>query len=198
MVVDSSGGAHTGRLIGTGGLPMHVPGGPPVRPPSRASLDFLRAQRHAVTTPGTDLKPATVSLSAWYRTTTVDLIGGEIVSHGDNYVLRLSRVGIEGVKRITDVWASCELPVPTFLDGQWHHVAAVITAAEIVVYFDGMTSVTCPLAGAIVYDRGPDLLVGRHGNGNPQRDYQGNIDEVRVYTRPLAPDEVQMLAAGAR
>jgi hypothetical protein len=61
---------------------------------------------------------------------------------------------------------------------------------------DGVLKLSCPLALPIVYDLGKDLWVGRHGNGNQNWDFEGNIDEVRVYTRVLTATEIAALAAG--
>jgi hypothetical protein len=43
---------------------------------------------------------------------------------------------------------------------------------------------------------GTDLWVGRHGNGSANFDFQGNVDEVRIYARVLTVAEIQGLAQG--
>ena len=48
----------------------------------------------------------------------------------------------------------------------------------------------------MIYDQGPDLYVGRHGTDDPDWDFGGNIDDVRIYTRALPPAEVAALAGG--
>ncbi len=40
------------------------------------------------------------------------------------------------------------------------------------------------------------FYVGRHGDGQTQFDFGGNIDEVRVYDRALAGSEISALTAG--
>ena len=45
------------------------------------------------------------------------------------------------------------------------------------------------------YDRGADLVVGKHGGGQEDFDFDGNIDEVRIYARALPVARIQQLAA---
>ena len=47
----------------------------------------------------------------------------------------------------------------------------------------------------MLYDRGADLSVGRHGDGQDDFDFDGNIDDVRIYTRALPPARIAQLAA---
>jgi hypothetical protein len=59
--------------------------------------------------------------------------------------------------------------------------------------------ISCPNSAPFLYDRGKDLFVGRHGNDTTNAalyNFQGNIDEVRVYARALTANEIAALAAG--
>jgi hypothetical protein len=39
--------------------------------------------------------------------------------------------------------------------------------------------------------------VGRHGSGTSDiRDFEGGLDDIRVYTRALSPAEIARLASG--
>jgi hypothetical protein len=66
-----------------------------------------------------------------------------------------------------------------------------------VVYFDGLQVCTNTTGANISYTVGTDFWVGRHGAGKTGFDFDGNIDEVRVYTRALTPTEIASLAGGA-
>jgi hypothetical protein len=46
--------------------------------------------------------------------------------------------------------------------------------------------------------RGQDFWVGKHGETSTDFDFQGNIDEVRVYNRVLSAAEIQALAQGVQ
>jgi len=67
-----------------------------------------------------------------------------------------------------------------------------------VVYFDGNEICNNGQSADIVYDQGNTFFVGRHGNGQQNWDFQGLIDEVRVYGRALQANEVQDLFGGTR
>jgi hypothetical protein len=169
--------------------------------PDPSSRAFVRANRHFVqlTNMPASLKvPADITLSAWYRATNLDSAGSgsEIVSGGDQWMMRLHSADLEVSKRTADGHKQCLGPVTGHLDGNWHHAAATITATAMTVYVDGVLRITCPNTLPIVYDRGNNLLVGRHGNGNDMYDFEGNIDEVRVYLRVLTGTEIAALAAG--
>jgi hypothetical protein len=177
-------------------------------PRSRA---FVRGSRQAIVLSGMPpaiKPPATVTVAAWYRSTSLDVGGGantpasDVVSAGDVYLLRLRPNEVEVSKRIggpttSAGWARCRGPAPNPVDGRWHHLAAVIDVDAMHLYFDG--AAVCRLANAqpMVYDRGEDLWVGRHGDRQTTYEFDGNVDEVRVYDRALAAPEVAALANGA-
>jgi len=179
---------------------------------------FTLANRHGVyiqTVPAA-LKPTNdVTLSAWYRATEVDLslggtqspLGSEIVSGANSYLLRL-RASVNGApvraiefsKRVgQNAFVSVTGEATTFLDGNWHHVAGVASrTGGVTIYYDGVEIASAPAETAdIVYNSSAQSFwVGRHGDGQVQWDFGGNIDEVRVYTRALSPTEIADLAGG--
>jgi hypothetical protein len=63
-------------------------------------------------------------------------------------------------------------------------------------YFDGVESCFLPGNLTIAYDLGTELFVGRHGDGDLVYDYEGNLDEVRIYNRSLSAAEILRLAQG--
>jgi hypothetical protein len=99
---------------------------------------------------------------------------------------------------------------PSWLDGNWHHIAAVAssTAPGLAIYVDGALA-PCTTFNKSQYatddisysGRGSDLWVGRHGDPgastNASFDFEGNIDEVRIYSRALSATEIMGLASGA-
>jgi hypothetical protein len=124
--------------------------------------------------------------------------GSEIVSGGNQYVLRLRATEIEFSKRIAGTFAQCIVNASTHLDGNWHHLAGVTSAGGLKLYFDGVEACSNGLGQDIVYDLGDDLFVGRHGFNQTQWDFDGNIDDVRLYGRALSPSEISFLAKGNR
>jgi hypothetical protein len=205
--LDASGNGRNGTYLGTSGTPgpsTSVPSaGAPANPLSRI---FVRANRQAVRLSSTPaaLKPTNgLTLSAWYRATSVGTSGAEIISAGDNYVLRLRSTQIEFDKRVlgatgTGAYAVCAFAVTGHLDGAWHHLAAVSNSTGMKVYLDGVEKCTNTRGENLLYDRGPDFWVGRHGNGSTAWDFEGNIDDVRVYPRALVASEISSLFAAAQ
>jgi Concanavalin A-like lectin/glucanases superfamily len=200
--LDASGNGFHGAYRGTVGIPTPSSVVPPLLFANPFSRAFTRASRHAVqlTAMPAELRPTTeVTLSVWYRST---LASGsaELVSGGNSYALRLwaSPPRIEFFKRANDnQHYQCWLPTDKAIDGAWHHAAGVITGNDLRIFFDGGFAVACVAQNTILYGSAPDLWVGRHGGGtNSSYDFEGNIDEVRVYTRALPLAEIARLASG--
>lgn len=202
LTADSSGNGYHGTYTGLSGQPATSTNVAPLTFANPASRLFDATKRHAVRLSSMPamLKPTNnVTVMAWYRATTVDLNGGELISAGNSYQLRVLANHIEMAKRISGTWTECRAVATTHLDGKWHHLAGVSTPAGIKVYFDGVPQ-PCPAhpGDNIVYDQGTDLWVGRHGRpeSNQQLDFSGHIDEVRIYRRALTDSEVAALAKG--
>ena len=91
------------------------------------------------------LCPATVSLAAWYKATSVDTNGSEIVSGSNTYGLRITTAGLTVMKRISDNtsaadWIEYQVPFSGVLDGNWHQIVGVIltgTGGSMAAYYDG-------------------------------------------------------------
>jgi len=207
--MDASGNNLNGTYTGASGAPAPSAMVPVVTFADPSSRAFLRANRHIVTLANmpASIKPASdVTISVWYRATTIDTgpgggspAGSELVSAGDNYLMRLHSGDVEISKRTSSGHMMCLGLVTNHLDGNWHHVAGVISATAMMVYVDGVQKISCPMTLPTLYDRGKDLFVGRHGNdtnNSAYYDFEGNIDEVRIYTRSLGPTEIAALAAG--
>jgi hypothetical protein len=198
--VDSSGNGRVGTYIGGTG-PVPSTDLPPLMYPNASSRLFAKAARNAVQlqTDTAALQPTNdLTVSAWYRATRTDSQGSEIVSGWNGYVLRLRPTFVEWSKRINGVYVQCQADPGGFLDGRWHHVAGVISRVTgLKLYFDGVEICSMPQKDDISYNAGADgLFVGRHGDGQDVWDFDGNIDEVRIYTRPLSPAEITTLAQG--
>lgn len=89
-------------------------------------------------------------------------------------------------------------PAPSLRDGNWHHVAAVKTATELRLFFDGFSGQTTHgVRGSISND--VSLRLGRPWEFPvSDRDFVGSLDEVSVYNRALTQGEVlDIVAAGA-
>jgi hypothetical protein len=201
---DSSGNGYTGTHTGATGTPTISNVAPALTVPNPHSLTFDMVNRHAVRYAAMPaaLRPANnFTLAGWYRATTLDLSGSEVVSGGDHWSLRVRPGDIELGKRITNStgggqFTQCRGAVSGHLDGNWHHIVGVVTPSGMRVYYDGALVCSNTQGSDIRYDRGPDLWVGRHGNGNANMDFGGEIDDVRVYLRALNASDVAWLYQG--
>lgn len=77
-------------------------------------------------------------------------------------------------------------------DGLWHHAAGVYNGAQISLYIDGVLDVTSVASGQIDLN-GYDVLIG--GNAQePDRFFNGDIDDARVYNYALSAEDIAALA----
>jgi MSHA biogenesis protein MshQ len=200
VALDSSGNGFDGTFLGTNPTTL-VPPVTFVDPSSRA---FVTAKQQAVqiATAPAMLKPANnLTISVWYRSPATDTLGGEVVSLGENYalVLRPARTGTIELLKVQPSgtrWTVCSASPAGYLGSAWHHLAGVISPAGMKIYFDGAQAGTSPDGADIVYPLGASFFVGREGNSATGTDYNGYIDEVRIYGRALSAAEIAALAAG--
>lgn len=97
---------------------------------------------------------------------------------------------------VSPLYAVAEDDLPNALDGRWHHVAGVITTQSVRLFFDGVFRSAAAEARPILYG-GKDVTVGRHDLLSAEQQFQGTIDEVRIYRRALSDQEIMALAQGA-
>jgi hypothetical protein len=203
--LDSSGNGLAGSYTGVNGAPTPSTMSPAVTFPDPHSRAFVMANDHGVRLASMPavLKPSNnVTVAAWYRTSQVDsdsdgATGSEIVSAGNQYLIRVRTTLIEFAKRSGSTgFGQCFATVPNHRDGRWHHLAGISSSSGLTLYFDGVARCTSSDASDIIYDQSNELWVGRHGNGNRDWSFEGNIDEVRVYNRALSAAEISRLAWG--
>lgn len=79
--------------------------------------------------------------------------------------------------------------------GQWMHIAMTYDGRTARLYIDGEQTQDGPTAkDGIVVDDSP-LLIGRDlDNGQPAHPMRGVLDDIRLYSRALDPDEIAALA----
>jgi hypothetical protein len=192
-----------------------------------ASLSFMwrQAVQISSSSPGFAFVRAAnnMTISVWYRAGVNDIgsSGSELVSLGDHYVLRIGRepnpaapFSLQFNKNYTGTsYVQCQNPLPVgtglpaLVDGGWHHVAASTssTAPGMAIYLDGkvipcakFTNPDFATSDIVYAGFGQDFWVGRHGNNKTIYDFQGNLDELRLYHRVLSEAEIQALAQGSQ
>ena len=83
-------------------------------------------------------------------------------------------------------WAETCASLVQFTPGQWYHLAATFKRPQVQTYVNGKAVATATWDYPIGFSG--DLQIGTWGN--PQVCHHGLIDEVKLYSRALTPDEV--------
>jgi hypothetical protein len=165
------------------------------------SLSLAMGTRDAATAsmPSSLQFPAPISLSAWYSATSTDSAGGSILSLNDAAMLTLTTSGVLCGKYAGSFsWPSVTASPSGYLNGNWHHLACVIGTSGMTLYFDGAQVASNSDTSAVVWatPNGGTLAIGRHAGNLTDRDFNGKIDDVRVYNRALSQSEITTLAGG--
>ena len=174
MALDASGSNLHGTYVGTMGRPPSRRWCRAVMFPNPRSREFTRADSQYVrlsNMPGAMKPTAEITIALWYRATTIDgsdpgsRAAAELVSGGSAYILRLLDTDIEILKRVQEgtgiSFARCYGPLANPLDGNWHHVVGVSSAAGLKVYIDGAEKCSNTQGQPISYDANiKDLLGG--------------------------------------
>jgi hypothetical protein len=145
-----------------------------------------------------------ITLSAWIDTTNSSRVEAIISKYsaagsGSGYVFRTDAAGhVELMVGAGDlsVYPATVTDTGTVNDGQWHHVAAVITMGQNVqFYVDGKLSSTATMYTLANGDAWSNLEVGSSSYTPYGNYFTGSIDELQVYDRALAAAEVSAIYA---
>lgn len=200
--VDSSGFGRNGTYLGAIGLPAPSSAVPPVSFSNARSRAFVRANQQAISLGGAPaaIKPSTgpLTVSVWFKSTSTDNGAEDVVGLGDDYFLRLKTGAIEWIKRVattSPLYALCSFANTNHLDGKWHHLVGVNGPTGMRSYLDGAERCSNSRTEPIIYMR-TELVVGR-STGSAVYFFEGNIDDVRIYTRALSAAEILILTNGS-
>ncbi|MBD9360635.1 DUF4347 domain-containing protein [Methylomonas fluvii] len=177
------------------GYTASVVNGTAVSDATRGNVLSLAGDGYVQTT-GLYGQPSSVTLAAWVNLTTADTGGAEVISLGDNVILRLDTGGkIKGSYVDSGTYRFTEATT-TLAGTGWHHVAYTIDSAAHTqtVYIDGVAVASTAYTTSIAYSLATNSFIGKHGNGDTTYDFNGKIDEARIYNRALTGVEVSALA----
>jgi hypothetical protein len=143
----------------------------------------------------------TLTLSAWAQLDVDGTSGAEVISIGDDVLLRMddSRGGNYGTMgsmhySVDSTWA--DVVTGQFLvQSGWHHLAFTCDTAGHVqsTYIDGVLSGSQNSTNRISYmGLGINTLIGAHGNGKIIYSFAGRIDEVRVCSVARSADWIRL------
>jgi hypothetical protein len=170
------------------------------------SLTFTASEDHGIVLtpippPLKALPNPELTFAAWFQATEVGFAGADLIALGGDYALRIKFGEIEWIKRKSTgpggINAVAQKATFAHHDGKWHHLAGTSGATGMKLYLDGVEIGSTGNTDPAIYN-GPDQLGVGHQPGNDQREFTGQIDEVRIYDRALTAPEVANLARGNR
>jgi len=156
--------------------------------------DYISVPRSA------SLEPAQVTVTAWVKPTSTTAMA-DIVDKsypdttGSGYVLWMSAGGGAAFAVYDgDTTPPIAASGPGVLSaGTWSLVVGTFDGFTVRVYVDGVERASTPFSGTVSYgDLNRPLIVGANYDHNV-RFFPGVIDEVRVHTRALTPNEMSSL-----
>jgi uncharacterized protein (TIGR02145 family) len=137
------------------------------------------------------------TISSWFRTTSTMtneiglVVSRKDYSHSDGLYLFNSNQYFQCVSKCGGDFKYNVL-VKDFNDGEWHHFVSVYTGKEMIGYVDGerygITEYQAEICIDSVFEFGRDHPFGRYFNGD--------IDEIGIWNRPLTENEVSHLYSG--
>ena len=155
--------------------------------------------------PSMDITGDELTIAAWFRSDALDNCGSRdcrIISKSNGtaesaHYWMLSTFGSGSATRLrfrlktdgtttTLVASSGDLQ-----EGEWTHAAAVYDGSEMRLYKDGALVGSTSKTGALSTSSSIDVNIGRNPDGYGE--WQGAIDDVRLYDRALTPGEVSTL-----
>ena len=188
-------------LTSSGSTTRGVAGAIPSDPVNRG-IRFPGSSTSRTYVTAIDDPPEAFSLEAWFRTTATS--GSKIVGWGNRttsnsskhdrqiYVTNSGQVAF-GVRPNNSRVAI--LSPSTYRNGQWHHVVATLSTAGMKLYVDGVLRASrADVITAEHLARGYWRVGGDTVSGWPSAPssttFNGDIDEVAIYKRPLSDAEV--------
>jgi|GEM_PF-6736624 len=135
------------------------------------------------------------TLAGWFNPTSLSPVKSYFGQYG------LIEVGIDATTNRIELWTSQGGSINAsnlLAPGQWMHVAAVGNGTSLTLYVDGREVTT---GGAVATTYGSNSNVFKIGEGVMDSSggyFDGRIDDVRVYSRALCPEEINAVYKGGR
>ena len=136
------------------------------------------------------IKPESFGVNAWSNSI--------FCKHGwasgnAGYVLRCGdggKLSFNVAGRTSGSWEEAVTSVGVLKAGQWYHVAGTFDGDSVNLYLNGVLQATHLYTGQINISSGLDPRIGELANGGG-RNFDGTIDEVRVWNRALSEIEIR-------
>lgn len=139
----------------------------------------------------TDRTASDLTISAWIKVTAFTTNWQGIVAHGEQTDYRVARFsntnGVAYAGGIGDLRGTADVN-----DGEWHHVVAITTnGVGTQLYIDGvLDKETSSATTGITQSNEPKDVLWIGGNPDNGREFDGQIDDVAMWDRPLSQLEI--------
>ena len=145
-----------------------------------------------------------ITISAWIKVGKFDKVWQAIITKGDS-TWRLLR------NESTDALAFACSGVNTpetgdygtvygrvnVNDGRWHHVAGVYDGRRLTLYVDGALDASAPALAFTRINTSTDRVgIGMNAGTQPPREWNGLIDDLRIYSYALPPEDIKAIHEG--
>ena len=161
---------------------------PPTQPPvtTNGSLGFdgTALGEAKVTSAGQRIYAyQSLTVEAWVNVSETGIYGGEVVSNGNNYGIRILPDGNIRFFIHTGnlVWRNYETTGVAIKKAGWQHIAITKSGTTVNIYINGALSKSFASPEQITYSLGTSWVTGRHGDADNQFNMTGKIDSLRVW-----------------
>lgn len=176
---DSTGNGYDGQLVGSPSL---------IEGQINNALDF--GIDEYVTIPKAMDQSSLFSLSAWINTSNEDAVLFHwLFDDGSTGVMRLAFGRLEFVQT-THAGQEKVNGYNTLRDANWHHAAMVYDRGLVTLYVDGLKAGSSAMS--MIAASGATMTIASQ-NGTAGLDFQGRLDDVRLYSYPRTPTEMALL-----
>lgn len=186
QVADASGNGVHGAIVGE--PKWHPTGGV-----AGGALELDGATYVAVTENARfDITDA-ITVSAWIKVTSFDRNFQAIVAKGDTS-WRIARDRNRDILQFAFDTGPAEQVIrgeTKIDDGKWHHVAGVYDGSQMFLYVDGNVDASQATTAKIPINDQP-VYIGANSHRD-NRQWNGFLDDVRVYSRGLSREEIALL-----
>ncbi|MDX2019126.1 MAG: LamG domain-containing protein [Deltaproteobacteria bacterium] len=148
----------------------------------------------------TSTNGGSVTMAAWVQVKSIDATGEDynfiISRHEVGTAYELFGLGLVAGKVSTSIHffpATGAQTVP--VDGTWHHIAGTYDGITQVSYLDGLPQGSYDSGWPVAADNTPLIIGGNQNTDTVKEFWDGALDEVRLYNRPLTAQEIAALAA---
>jgi len=145
-----------------------------------------------------------ITVSVWIKVARFDKPWQAIVAKGDS-TWRLQRYettdalefACSGVNTMGTFYVGNLVGHANVNDGKWHHVAGIYDGRRLSLYIDGELDTFAPaLAFTRINTSTNHVLIGTNADAQPPREWNGLIDDLRIYSYALPPEDIKALHEG--